>query len=422
MTAGLARRLFFRRLVGLSGARLEIRDSAGSRVFGDEGAALRARVDVRNDRAFTRFVLGGDVAFGETYTDGLWSTPDLFALACVGVRNAALFETGSSLLAALSRMAQRARHRRRPNSLSGSRRNIEEHYDLGNELYALFLDGHMAYSCAYFDRPEATLEEAQEAKFERICEKLRIGAADHVLEIGTGWGGFAIWAARRRGCRVTTATISRAQHDLARERIARAGLSDRVTLLYEDYRTLSGTFDRIVSIEMFEAVGLERYDEFFGAAERLLTPRGAMLLQTITINEQRFPDYRRQPDWIQLYVFPGSELACLSEILRSIGRTTRLTLVHLEDLAPHYVRTLLSWRERFLANRDRVRALGFDERFLRLWDYYLATCAAGFAERYLGDTQLLFVKHPSSEPQWGDPVLPEMPAAASPTPNPGSRT
>jgi cyclopropane-fatty-acyl-phospholipid synthase len=422
MTAGLARRLFLGRLAGLAGARLEVRDAVGSRFFGEEEATLQARVDIRDDRAYSRFVLGGDVAFGETYTDGLWTTPDLYALARVGVRNAALFETGSSLLAALSRFAQRARHRRRPNSLAGSRRNIEAHYDLGNELYALFLDSHMAYSCAFYERPEATLEEAQEAKFERICEKLRIGASDHVLEIGTGWGGFAIWAARRRGCRVTTATISRAQHDVARERIARAGLSDRVTLLYEDYRRLSGTFDRIVSIEMFEAVGLERYDEFFGAAERLLTPRGAMLLQTITINEQRFPDYRKQPDWIQLHVFPGSELACLSEILRSIGRRTRLTLIQLEDLAPHYVRTLLSWRERFLANRERVRALGFDERFVRLWDYYLASCAAGFAERYLGDAQLLFVKHPSCEPQWGDPALPEMPVAVSLAPRSGSRT
>jgi cyclopropane-fatty-acyl-phospholipid synthase len=421
MTGGFARRLFFRRLEGLSGARLEIRDAGGSRVFGDETAALQARVDIREGRAFSRFVLGGDVAFGETYTDGLWTTPDLFALARVGVRNAPLFETGSSLLASLSRIAQRARHRGRPNTLSGSRRNIEAHYDLGNDLYALFLDRHLAYSCAYYPRPDATLEEAQEAKFERICEKLRIGPSDHVLEIGTGWGGFAIWAARSRGCRVTTATISRAQHDLARERIARAGLSERVTLLYEDYRKLSGTFDRIVSIEMFEAIGLKRYDEFFGAAERLLTPQGAMLLQTITINEQRFPDYRKQPDWIQLHVFPGSELACLSEILRSIGRVTRLTLVHLEDLATHYVRTLLCWRERFLANLERVRSLGFDDRFVRLWDYYLATCAAGFAERYLGDAQLLFVKHPSSERQW-EPALPEVPVTASLAPVSGSPT
>ncbi len=411
----LARRLFLRGLEGLSGARLEVRHPGGARAFGPEDAQLQARVDVRDERAFARFLFGGDVAFGETYTDGLWTTPDLFALVRVAVRNAGRFDGGRNPLAALTRLAHRVQHRLRRNTIGGSRRNIEAHYDLGNELYALFLDRHMAYSCAYFERPESTLEEAQEAKFERICDKLGISPSHHVLEIGTGWGGFAIWAARRRGCRVTTATISRAQHDFARERIAREGLADRVTLLYEDYRLLSGRFDRIVSIEMFEAVGLERYDEFFGAAERLLSPRGAMLLQTITMNEQRFPGYRKQPDWIQLHVFPGSELACLSEILCAIGRVSRLTLVNLEDLAAHYVRTLLTWRKRFLANRERVRALGFDERFVRLWDYYLTSCAAAFAERYIGDAQLLFAKHPTSDRQWGEPVFLEPVLAARPS-------
>jgi len=402
---GLFRRLFFRPLEGLRGVRLEVRYPGGTRVLGDEAASLRAELDIHDESLFSRAIFGGDVAFGRAYTEGLWTTPDLFSLARIAIRNLEAFDMGGRLLSTAARWTHRLGHRIRGNSIRGSRRNIAAHYDLGNALYEIFLDRHLAYSCGYYEHPDATLEEAQEAKFERICRKLGVGPSHHLLEIGTGWGGFAIWAAARHGCRVTTTTISRAQHDLARERIERAGLSDRVTLLFEDYRRLSGTFDRIVSIEMFEAVRLERYDEFFGAMDRLLSPEGAMLLQTITMNEQRFPRYRKQPDWIQLDVFPGAELACLSEILRSIARVSRLSLVHLEDIGAHYVRTLAAWRSRFLAARDRVLGLGFDERFFRLWDYYLATCAAAFAERSIGDAQILFVKHPSSHRLWGEPAF-----------------
>jgi cyclopropane-fatty-acyl-phospholipid synthase len=392
----VARAALFRALEGMRGARLEIRYPGGAQVFGEERAELRGEVDVHDERFFARGVFGGDAGFGEAYTDGLWTSPDLFSAARAAVRNTDILDSREGWLAALARWGQRVRHWLRGNSVAGSRRNIEAHYDLGNEFYSLFLDRNMTYSCGYFESAEASLEEAQEAKFERICRKLELRPSHHLLEIGTGWGGFAIWAARRHGCRVTSATISRSQHDFAQEWIARENLSDRITLLYEDYRRLSGTFDRIVSIEMFEAVGLPRYDEFFGAAERLLSPDGAMLLQTITINEQRFPIYRRRPTWIQLHVFPGGELACVSEVLRSIGRVSRLTLVDLEDIGAHYVSTLLSWRDRFLSNRERVRALGFDERFLRLWDYYLATCAAALAERHIGDAQMLFVKRSAS--------------------------
>ena len=417
----IARDVFCRGLAQIRGARLELRDPWGVRVFGDPQATLAAPVDVRDARLYGRFLRRGEVALGEGYTDGLWTSADLFSAVRIAVRNAAALETKRSpfaLPAALSRAALRRKHRRRTNSLAGSRRNIEAHYDLGNEFYELFLDRrHMAYSCGFFETPDASLEDAQEAKFDRIARKLGLDASHHVLEIGTGWGGFAVWAASRYGCRVTTATISRAQHDFARRRIDREGLADRVTLLYEDYRRLSGTFDRIVSIEMFEAVGLPRYDEFFGAAERLLSPQGAMLLQTITMNEQSFADYRRRADWIQLYVFPGAELASVAEVLRSIGRVSRLTLVHLEDIGLHYVRTLLGWRERFLASLDAVRALGFDERFVRLWDFYLASCAAAFAERHIGDAQMLFVKHPSGdrlsrELERSDPVRAPRRAAA----------
>jgi cyclopropane-fatty-acyl-phospholipid synthase len=410
---GFARRALFRVLENLRDARLEIRYPGGTRVFGDEGAALRAEVDVRDERFFSRALWRGQVAFGETYTDGLWTTPDLFAAARAAVRNAGVFE-GAGFTSAVSRLGQRALHRRRGNSIEGSRRNIEAHYDLGNDFYRLFLDRrHMAYSCGWYESEATTLEEAQEAKFERIARKLELSAAMHVLEIGTGWGGFAVWAARRYGCRITTTTISRAQHDFARDRIASEGLSDRVTLLYEDYRRLSGTFDRIVSIEMFEAVGLEHYDEFFGAAERLLSAEGAALLQTITMNERDFPAYRGRADWIQLYVFPGAELACVSEILRSIGRVTRLTLVGLEDIGLHYVRTLRTWRERLRENWERAGQLGYGERFLRLFDFYFASCAAAFAERHIGDAQLLFVKHPSAVRRGARPAVREAARAAA---------
>jgi cyclopropane-fatty-acyl-phospholipid synthase len=394
--SAFARRAFFRALERIRGARLVVRDPRGVREFGDEGAELRAEVEILDERVYQRFFRRGEVALGETFVEGLWTTPDLFSAVRVAVRNRGILE-GPSLWSAFSRRRQRALHRRRGNSIEGSRRNIEAHYDLGNDFYRLFLDRrHMAYSCALFPSEDASLEDAQEAKFERIAERLELSPSHHVLEIGTGWGGFAVWAARRYGCRVTTTTISHAQHDFARERIAAEGLSDRITLLYEDYRRLSGTFDRIVSIEMFEAVGLEHYDEFFGAADRLLSPGGAMLLQTITMNERDFAAYHRRTDWIQLYVFPGSELACLSEILRSIGRVTRMSVTGLEEIGSHYVRTLLTWRERMLEQRERVLEAGYDERFLRHFDFYLSSCAAAFAERHIGDVQLLFVQPPSS--------------------------
>ena len=394
----------FRSLEGLRDGFLEVRWPGGSRCFGDPAAPLRAALEIADRRFFSRVLFAGEVAFGETYTDGLWTSPDLFALARLGVRLAD-GAPGSGFLSALARAAHRVRHRARRNTIAGSRRNIEAHYDLGNDFYALFLDRrHLAYSCACFERTDASLEEAQEAKFERIAAVLELSPAQHVLEIGTGWGGFAIWAATRYGCRVTTTTISRAQHDHVRDRIAREGLADRITLLFEDYRRLTGTFDRIVSIEMFEAVGLANYDAFFSAMDRLLSRGGAFFLQTITMNEKRFPAYRRDTDWIQLHVFPGAELASVSEILRSIGRTSRLTLVRLEDIGAHYVRTLLEWRARFLAARERVRALGFGERFVRLWDFYLAGCAAAFAELHIGDAQMLFVGHPRESGRADEPA------------------
>jgi cyclopropane-fatty-acyl-phospholipid synthase len=393
LLASLAERLFFSTLDGLSGGSLEVVTGNARRRFGDPAAPLRARIDIHNGRFFRRALTGGDTAIGEAYMDGDWSSPDLVSLVRLGARNLARLEESHAALSALSRLADTVRHRLRNNTLAGSRRNIRAHYDLGNAFFRLFLDANLAYSCAWYETEHDSLETAQLHKFDRISRKLDLRPEDHLLEIGTGWGGFALYAATRYGCRVTTTTISREQHDHAREWFAAAGAGGRIQLLLEDYRLLKGRFDKIASIEMFEAVGFDHYDDFFGACDRLLAPDGAMLLQTITMNEQRFSRYRRQSDWIRKYIFPGAELASLRGILDSLARSTRLSLFHAEDMGAHYARTLAAWRSRFHAAAGQVRALGFDDRFIRMWDYYLAFCEGAFLERHISDQQLLLTKN-----------------------------
>jgi cyclopropane-fatty-acyl-phospholipid synthase len=389
----LAKTLFLRSLAGLRGGELELVSDGETHRFGDAGPdGLRAQVVVHDERFFRRAVLGGDVALGEAWMDGDWSSPDLVSVVRVAVRNLGEIENRNRWLSAARRGMDVLRHRSRGNSIQGSRRNIRAHYDLSNDFFRLFLDQSMMYSCAFYEGADDSIERAQFNKLDRICRKLSIGPGDSVLEIGTGWGGFAEHAVRQYGCHVTTTTISREQHDYARERFESAGLQDRVELLFEDYRNLRGQYSRIVSIEMFEAVGLEHYDDFFGACDRLLEPDGAMLLQTITMNERTFPSYRGRADWIQKYVFPGSELASVAEILKSLARGTRLAMQHAEDIGLHYARTLAEWRERFHGAIDSVRSLGFDDRFVRMWDYYLAYCEGAFRERHIGDFQLVLTK------------------------------
>lgn len=349
---------------------------------------------VHDDRAFRRAMLEGDRGLGESYMAGNWSTPDLVALLRVALRNSHAFNRLNGVSSWLARQASRVSHALRSNTPDGSRRNIAAHYDLGNEFFALFLDREMLYSSAWFDQDSDTLEDAQIQKLDRICRKLQLTPDDHLLEIGTGWGGFAAYAATQYGCRVTTTTISREQHDYARDRFRRLGpASAQITLLLEDYRALRGRFDKIASIEMFEAVGLEHYDAFFATCDRLTGPSGAVLLQTITMNEQDFhTSYRRMGDWMQQHVFPGSELACLSEVLRSVGRVTSFRPFHLEDLGVHYARTLHEWRARFLARTDAVRRLMPDEGFARMWDLYLAFSEAAFAERHISDVQIMLTR------------------------------
>jgi len=274
----------------------------------------------------------------------------------------------------------------------GSRKNILAHYDLGNDFYALFLDETMTYSCAIFEQENSSLKQASEAKYDRICRKLQLAAGDRVIEIGTGWGGFAVHAARNYGVQVTTTTISDEQHQFARQRIKAAGLEDRITLLKKDYRDLSGKFDKLVSIEMIEAVGHQYLPIFFRTCSRLLKDDGIMALQAITIGDQIFDRHKRTVDFIKRYIFPGSCIPSITAISIALAKATDLRLVHLEDITPHYARTLREWRRRFFTNIKKVRALGFSDTFVRMWEYYLCYCEGGFAERYLGDVQMLFVK------------------------------
>ncbi len=403
VATNLAKKLLLKTLEHSSGGCLELVCPEETYRFGrpddprsdDPGSndRLRAVLAVHDERFFRRAVFGGDIGVGEAYMDGDWSTPDLVSLVRFGIHNLNQIEGGNRLLSMFSRTADFLSHRRNRNTQSGSKKNIAYHYDLGNEFYRLFLDRSLAYSCAYFESSEDSLETAQQRKFDVICRKLQLGPKDHLLEIGTGWGGFAAYAAQNYGCRITTTTISRQQHDYAQGLFSRLGSAGkRIELLFEDYRNLRGHFDKIVSIEMFEAVGYEHYDEYFGACDRLLKPEGSMLLQTITIQDAKFDQYLRQSDWIKKHIFPGAELASVNEIMRSLPRTTRLQTFHLEDIGMHYALTLREWRRRFLENLTEVRRLGFDERFLRMWEYYLAYCEAAFRERYISDVQLVLSK------------------------------
>jgi len=390
--AGFAKKIF---LTGLK----EFRDCyvqvySGNRIhsFGQPGHKLHAQFFVHDERFFARAIFGGDIGIGESYMDGDWSSPDLVAVVQAAVRNMQHMDKTNRFASWLGRMIDGMRHRRNDNTQAGSRKNIAYHYDLGNEFYKLFLDETMAYSCGYFASPADTLYDAQRNKFERICRKLDLDEGDTLLEIGTGWGGFALYAAQNYGCRVTTTTISQQQYNYARELFARSQEGGRIELLLEDYRNVQGRFDKIVSIEMFEAVGHKHYDEYFAACDRLLAPAGLMLLQTITMNEKHFRTYLQESDWIKRYIFPGAELASIASVLLSAGRVGTLKLAHMEDIGEHYAATLRCWRERFMSRLEDVRKLGFDKRFERMWEYYLAYSEGGFLEHYLGDAQLLLAK------------------------------
>ncbi len=387
----LARTAVSQVLRRLRNGRIDVIEAGRERSFGPAGAELRATIVV-HDPAAWRGALHGSVGLGETYVDGLWETDDLVALIRIAARE--LRETGG-VRGAVARprgWAHRVRGLVPDNTRTRARQHIAAHYDLGNELFASFLDESMLYSCAYFPHEQASLEEAQLAKLERICAELRLGPENHLLEIGSGWGGLAIHAAREHGCRVTTTTISPAQHELASRRVREAGLGDRVEVLMEDYRDLSGSYDRLVSVEMIEAVGWRHFDDYFRRCSELLSRDGLMLLQAITIDDRLYEAEKAARSFANTHVFPGGCLPSNKLIADCLARVTDMREVWMSDITAHYPPTLASWRQRFLDTWERLRARGYDERFRRLWEFYLCSSEAGFRERRIADVQLLLAK------------------------------
>ena len=402
-----ARGAVLSRLAGIKTGRIVIEDGDERIPFGQgiEDAELHGTIRVKNRRFYSDIALAGSIGAGEAYMAGSWTTDDLTALAQIMIRNRAVMEGMDGGLARLANPVRRFIHYLNRNTKTGSQRNIAAHYDLGNDFFELILDRTLMYSCAIFECADATLDAAATAKVDRICRKLDLRAHDHLVEIGTGWGGFAIHAAKNYGCRITTTTISRAQHDYAVKKIAAEGLADRITVLFKDYRDLSGQFDKAVSIEMIEAVGHQFLDSYFRKCGELLKPDGMMLLQAITITDREYAGALKRVDFIRKYIFPGSFIPSVTALCDSITRASDMRLFPLEDLTPNYAETLKNWRIRMFNNIERVRALGYPEEFIRMWEFYLCYCEAGFRERYIGDVQMILTRPDCRRA----PILPILP-------------
>lgn len=369
-----------------------------TRTFGEEGAAVTAEIRIhRRAHFFHRVCLFGNVGLGEGYVAGDWDTGSISRVLGWFIDN--LHRTGSCECSSqrikplnLLTWWNRIRHLMRPNSLANSPKNIADHYDLGNEFYGLWLDQTMTYSAARFTSPEQSLEEAQTAKYEALCQKLRLKNSDHVLEIGCGWGGFSLHAARKQGCRVTAITISKAQHQFATARVRREGLDDRVEIRLQDYREVQGQFNKIASIEMLEAVGDAYLETYFAKCAEVLTRDGLLAVQMITVPDRNYAQLRRGTDWIQKHIFPGSLLLSLARVNEALKTTGNLSLHELEDLGASYASTLHLWWQRFNARREEVLAMGFDSRFIRKWNYYLQYCEAAFDHRNISVVQACFTR------------------------------
>jgi cyclopropane-fatty-acyl-phospholipid synthase len=386
----LVRRFFFGAVSRTRGGRLELIEDGRRLAFGPADSELSARIEVRDPRAY-RWALRGSTGLGEGYVDGLWATDDLVSVIRIACRNLAPWDRCRRFAQPLVGPLQRAIELVPRNTRAGAAANISAHYDLGNELFEAFLDRRLIYSCAYFPEPDSGLDDAQLAKLERICERLELGPDDHLLEIGTGWGGLAIHAATTRGCRVTTTTISREQHAYAVERVREAGLEERVEVLLRDYRDLTGSYDKLVSIEMIEAVGWQYFEAFFAKCAELLGPHGAMFLQAIVIQDDLYEAERAARSFSNKHIFPGGCLPSLDLITRLSG-ANGLRVDWAEEISPHYARTLARWRDRFNDAWPQLRPLGYDERFKRLWNFYLASSEGGFRERRIRDVQMLLAK------------------------------
>jgi cyclopropane-fatty-acyl-phospholipid synthase len=390
---GLARRLVLRQLERLELGQLRVTDGADIYRFGSaEHGSIAVHISVADPRFFSELAFGGSIGAAEAYMHGYWHCDDLVALVRLLLQNRAVLDGMEGGAARFTVPLQKLFHWVNRNTHEGARRNIAAHYDLGNDFFALWLDETYMYSAAIFERPDMSLHEAQQARLDRICRKLQLKPDDHVMEIGTGWGGFALHAAQNYGCRVTTTTISSEQYEMAYQRVVDAGLHDRVTLLLEDFRDLEGPYDKLVSIEMIEAIGHELLVPYFRKCSELLKPSGAMLLQAITIADQRYEEYRKSVDFIQRYIFPGGHLPSLAVMTDAVANHTDMRLLGLEDIGLHYATTLNRWRENFFARLDDVRRMGYPEPFIRMWEFYLCYCEGAFLERAISDVQMVFTK------------------------------
>jgi cyclopropane-fatty-acyl-phospholipid synthase len=387
----MARRLVLRQLDGIRFGRLTLIDGDQVQRFGHSDE-FEATINVHTADFYADIAFGGSIGAGEAYMRGAWSCNDLVGLVRLLLRNRHVVEGMEGGLAYLTRPLQKVFHWVNRNTREGARRNISAHYDLGNDFFGLWLDQSMMYSSAIFERPGMSLHAAQMHRLDTICRKLDLQQDDHLIEIGTGWGGLAIYAVQHYGCRVTTTTISREQYDLAKQRIRAAGLEEMIDLRLEDYRDLEGRYDKLVSIEMIEAIGWQQYDTYFAKCGDLLKPGGRMLIQAITIAEKRYEKAKRNVDFIQRYIFPGSNLPSINAMTHSIARHSNLLVTGLEDIGLHYATTLNHWRQRFLERLGEVRKLGYPEEFIRMWEYYLCYCEGGFLERAIGDVHLVAEK------------------------------
>ena len=390
----IAREAIFRLLSKLQVGSLTLHEGPCSHHFGsiDKPHEPQAEVHIHSPAVYSQMLTGGSIGSGEAYMKGYWSSPDAMDVMRIFSANLVLLNKFDASQSVFIKLALKIAHRFNRNTYKGSQLNIAAHYDLGNEFFQLFLDPTMMYSSALFSDKSASLEVASETKLDELCQQLELKADDHLLEIGTGWGGMAIHAAKNFGCRVTTTTISQEQYDFASARVMEEGLEGQITLLCEDYRNLTGEYDKLVSVEMIEAVGHDFYQNYFRMCSGLLKPNGKMVIQAITMADQRYKEARDSVDFIKRYIFPGGCLPSVAVMAQHIARDTDMQIVHLRDITNDYAETLAHWRQRFLANLEAVRGMGFSEEFVRMWDFYLCYCEGGFRERVISTVQLAFAK------------------------------
>ncbi|MGY8771508.1 MAG: class I SAM-dependent methyltransferase [Pirellulales bacterium] len=386
------RKQIVRQLGALQFGHIQLDDGDHQNSFGNENSHFQSNISVTNPRFYRSVLFSGELGLAQSFIDGDWSSDHLTKLLRIFIQNIEIANQSNQGWATPRQFIARMGHWLKKNTRLGSARNISEHYDLGNDFYRLFLDDTMSYSCGIFEQNTSTMLDASLTKLKTVCQKLDLNPSDHLLEIGTGWGGLAVFAAKNYGCQVTTTTISVEQYKVALERVEKAGLASQVTVLLCDYRDLEGKFDKLVSIEMIEAVGHQYFDTFFKKCHDLLQNNGMMLLQGILIKEQRYKQYLRNVDFIRKYIFPGGCLPSVTALMQSVSNSSDFRLLHSEDIASHYAQTMRCWQQEFNKNLPQVRELGYSETFIRMWNYYLCYCEAAFEERQCNTVQMLFAK------------------------------